>query len=83
MGNSEREENLMLEMMFALGGMFFFGALTGWVADHLPEKLAEWMEIHIFRCKKKAPREAATSQRRIGKTFNTIVAEREGKVNGK
>ena len=55
MGNSEREENLMLEMMFALGGMFFFGALAGWIADHLPERLAEWMEIHIFRCKKKAP----------------------------
>lgn len=47
----------MLEMMFALAGMFFFGALTGWVADHLPERLAEWMEIHIFRSKKKAPRE--------------------------
>lgn len=55
MGNSEREENLMLEMMFALAGMFFFGAVAGWIADHLPEKLAEWMEIHIFRCKKKAP----------------------------
>ena len=47
----------MLEMMFALGGMFFFGALAGWIADHLPERLAEWMEIHIFRRKKKAPRE--------------------------
>ena len=47
----------MLEMMFALGGMFFLGALAGWIADHLPERLAEWMEIHIFRCKKKAPRE--------------------------
>ena len=53
MGNSEREENLMLEMMFALAGMFFFGALTGWIADHLPERLAEWMEIHIFPLKKK------------------------------
>ena len=73
----------MLEMMFALGGMFFFGALAGWIADHLPERLAEWMEIHIFRSKKKAPREAATSQRRIGNISNTIVTEREGKVNGK
>ena len=73
----------MLEMMFALAGMFFFGALAGWIADHLPERLAEWIEIHIFRSKKKAPREAATSQRRIGKTFNIIVTEREEKVNGK
>lgn len=73
----------MLEMMFALGGMFFFGALTGWVADHLPDRLAEWMEIHIFRRKKKAPREAATSQRRTGNISNTIVTVREGKVNGK
>ena len=38
----------MLEMMFALAGMFIFGALTGWIGDHLPEKLAEWMEIHTF-----------------------------------
>ena len=73
----------MIEMMFALAGMFFFGALTGWVADHLPEKLAEWMEIHIFRCKKKAPREAATSQRRTGNISNTIVTKKGGKVNGK
>ena len=73
----------MLEMMFALGGMFFFGALAGWIADHLPERLAEWMEIHIFRRKKKAPREAATSQRRIGKICNSIVTEKGGKVNGK
>ena len=39
----------MLEMMFALGGMFFFGALTGWVADHLPDRPAEWMEIQTTR----------------------------------
>lgn len=41
----------MLEMMFALAGMFFFGALTGWVADHLPDRLAEWLIVHIGRAK--------------------------------
>ena len=41
----------MLEMMFALGGMFFFGALAGWIADHLPERLANWIIIHIGRVK--------------------------------
>ena len=65
----------MLEMMFALVGMFFFGALTGWIADHLPDRLAHRKNMQ-FNCNGKRRKKQVMERRLEPK-------EQEAKIIGR